>query len=165
MEDVEKELGKLVLSNLEMLEKSYDFLAKMDELFCEKIESKFKFWDENFKKNSWWPKSLGKKQDEEAIWFTWGKKYDYKKYNIDTGYYLLSDFTGLAKYKDGESAEVGVYFGFTQRYFNLTDKTAKQFMQEQFENHPELKKAGFQYVGESREECKIFSPSDLNYSS
>ena len=39
MENVERELGKLVLSNLEMLEKSYDFLQQIDVQFYEKIEN------------------------------------------------------------------------------------------------------------------------------
>lgn len=41
MENVERELGKLVLSNLEMLEKSYGFLVQIDVQFYEKIENQF----------------------------------------------------------------------------------------------------------------------------
>ena len=37
MENVERELGKLVLGNLEMLEKSYDFLQQIYAQFYEKI--------------------------------------------------------------------------------------------------------------------------------
>ena len=52
MENVERELGKLVLSNLEMLEKSYDFLQQIDVQFYEKIENQFNAWYEDFKEKS-----------------------------------------------------------------------------------------------------------------
>ena len=162
MENVERELGKLVLSNLEILEKSYDFLQQIDVQFYEKIENLFNPWYEDFKKNSRWPKNLGNKKDQETIWYYWGEKYNYKNANIANGYSWLSSFTGIAKYEDGETVEVGIHFGFNRDYFDFTTKTAKQFMQDQFENHPELKKVGFQYIVESGEKRTIFLPIQLN---
>ena len=162
MENVERELGKLVLSNLEMLEKSYDFLQQIDVQFYEKIENQFNTWYEDFKKNSEWPKNLGNKKDQDAIWYYLGEKYDHKIHNIDNGYRWLSDFTGIAKYEDGETVEVGIHFGFNREYFNFTAKTAKQFMQNQFESHPKLKEVGFQYIVESGEKRTIFLPIQLN---
>ena len=162
MENVERELGKLVLSNLEMLEKSYDLLVQIDIQFYEKIENQFNAWYEDFKKNSEWPKNLGNKKDQDAIWYCFGEKYDNKKYNIDIDYSWLSGFTGIAKYDDGETIECGIHFGFNRYYFNFTAKTAKQFMQDQFENHPELKELGFQYIVESGETRTIFLPIQLN---
>lgn len=162
MENVERELGELVLSNLEMLEKSYDFLQQIDVQFYEKIENQFNTWYEDFKKNSEWPKNLGNKKDQDAIWYYLGEKYDHKNHNIDNGYRWLSDFTGIAKYEDGETVEVGIHFGFNRDYFNFTAKTAKQFMQDQFENHPELKEVGFQYIVGSSEHRTIFLPIQLD---
>ena len=162
MENVERELGKLVLSNLEMLEKSYDFLQKIDVQFYEKIENQFNAWYEDFKKNSEWPKNLGNKKDQDAIWYCFGEKYDNKRYNIDINYSWLSAFAGIAKYDDGETIECGIHFGFNRYYFNFTAKTAKQFMQDQFENHPELKEVGFQYIVESGETRTIFLPIKLD---
>lgn len=162
MENVERELGKLVLSNLEMLEKSYDFLQQIDAQFYEKIENQFNAWYEDFKKNSEWPKNLGNKKDQDAIWYCLGEKYDYKNSNIDIGYSWLSSFTDIAKYDNGDNIEVGIHFGFNREYFNFTAKTAKQFMQNQFENHPELKEVGFQYIVEPGEKHTIFLPIQLD---
>jgi hypothetical protein len=162
MENVERELGKLVLSNLEMLEKSYDFLQQIDVQFYEKIENQFNAWYENFKKNSEWPKNLGNKKDQDAIWYCLGEKYDNKKSNIDIDYSWLSAFTGIAKYDDGETIECGIHFGFNRDYFNFTAKTAKQFMQDQFANYPELKEVGFQYIVGSSEHRTIFLPIQLD---
>lgn len=162
MENVERELGELVLSNLEMLEKSYDFLQQIDVQFYEQIENQFNTWYEDFKKNSEWPKNLGNKKDQDAIWYDLGAKYDYKNSNIDIDYSWLSSFTGIAKYEDGETVEVGIHFGFNREYFNFTAKTAKQFMQNQFKNHPKLKEVGFQYIVESGEKRTIFLPIQLN---
>ncbi|HHX2516253.1 TPA: hypothetical protein ACU8BM_000780 [Neisseria subflava] len=162
MENVERELGKLVLSNLEMLEKSYDFLQQIDVQFYEKIENQFNAWYEDFKKNSGWSKNLGNKKDQDAIWYCLGEKYDNKKSNIDIDYSWLSAFTGIAKYDDGETIEWGIHFGFNREYFNFTAKTAKQFMQNQFESHSKLKEVGFQYIVESGEKRTIFLPIQLN---
>nr|WP_311459521.1 hypothetical protein [uncultured Neisseria sp.] len=162
MENVERELGKLVLSNLEMLEKSYDFLQQIDVQFYEKIENQFNAWYEDFKKNSGWSKNLGNKKDQDAIWYCLGEKYDNKKSNINIDYSWLSAFTGIAKYDDGETIEYGIHFGFNREYFNFTAKTAKQFMQNQFENHPELKEVGFQYIVEPGEKRTIFLPIQLD---
>lgn len=162
MENVERELGKLVLSNLEMLEKSYDFLQQIDVQFYEKIENQFNAWYEDFKKNSGWSKNLGNKKDQDAIWYCLGEKYDNKKSNIDIDYSWLSAFTGIAKYDDGETIEWGIHFGFNREYFNFTAKTAKQFMQNQFESHSKLKEVGFQYIVESGEKRTIFLPIQLD---
>lgn len=162
MENVERELGKLVLSNLEMLEKSYDFLQQIDVQFYEKIENQFNAWYEDFKKNSGWSKNLGNKKDQDTIWYCLGEKYDNKKSNINIDYSWLSAFTGIAKYDDGETIEYGIHFGFNREYFNFTAKTAKQFMQNQFENHPELKEVGFQYIVEPGEKRTIFLPIQLD---
>lgn len=162
MENVERELGKLVLSNLEMLEKSYDFLQQIDVQFYEKIENQFNAWYEDFKKNSGWSKNLGNKKDQDAIWYCLGEKYDNKKSNIDIDYSWLSAFTGIAKYDDGETIECGIHFGFNREYFNFTAKTAKQFMQNQFESHSKLKEVGFQYIVESGEKRTIFLPIQLD---
>ena len=162
MENVERELGKLVLSNLEMLEKSYGFLVQIDVQFYEKIENQFNAWYEDFKKNSGWHKKPGNKKNQDAIWYCLGEKYDNKKSNIDIDYSWLSAFTGIAKYDDGETIEWGIHFGFNREYFNFTAKTAKQFMQNQFENHPELKNVGFQYIVESGEKRTIFLPIQLD---
>ena len=162
MENIERELGKLVLSNLEMLEKSYDFLQQIDVQFYEKIENQFNAWYEDFKKNSGWSKNLGNKKDQDAIWYCLGEKYDNKKSNINIDYSWLSAFTGIAKYDDGETIEYGIHFGFNREYFNFTAKTAKQFMQNQFENHPELKEVGFQYIVEPGEKRTIFLPIQLD---
>ena len=162
MENVERELGKLVLSNLEMLEKSYDFLQQIDVQFYEKIENQFNAWYEDVKKNSEWPKNLGNKKDQDAIWYCLGEKYDNKKSNIDIDYSWLSAFTGIAKYDDGETIECGIHFGFNRDYFNFTAKTAKQFMQNQFESHSKLKEVGFQYIVESGEKRTIFLPIQLD---
>ena len=162
MENVERELGKLVLSNLEMLEKSYDFLQQIDVQFYEKIENQFNAWHEDFKKNSGWSKNLGNKKDQDAIWYCLGEKYDNKKSNIDIDYSWLSAFTGIAKYDDGETIEWGIHFGFNREYFNFTAKTAKQFMQNQFESHSKLKEVGFQYIVESGEKRTIFLPIQLD---
>ncbi len=162
MENVERELGELVLSNLEMLEKSYDFLQQIDVQFYEKIENQFNTWYEDFKKNSEWPKNLGNKKDQDAIWYDLGAKYDYKNSNIDIDYSWLSAFTGIAKYDDGETIEYGIHFGFNRGYFNFTAKTAKQFMQDQFANYPELKEVGFQYIVGSSEYRTIFLPIQLD---
>ena len=91
-----------------------------------------------------------------------GEKYDNKKYNIDIYYSWLSAFTGIAKYDDGETIEYGIHFGFNRDYFNFTAKTAKQFMQDQFANYPELKEVGFQYIVGSSEHRTIFLPIQLN---
>lgn len=162
MENVERELGKLVLSNLEMLEKSYDFLQQIDVQFYEKIENQFNAWYEDFKKNSGWSKNLGNKKDQDAIWYCLGEKYDNKKSNIDIDYSWLSAFTGIAKYDDSETIEWGIHFGFNREYFNFTAKTAKQFMQNQFESHSKLKEVGFQYIVESGEKRTIFLPIQLD---
>lgn len=162
MENVERELGKLVLSNLEMLEKSYGFLVQIDAQFYEKIENQFNAWYEDFKKNSGWSKNLGNKKDQDVIWYCLGEKYDNKKSNIDIDYSWLSAFTGIAKYDDGETIECGIHFGFNRDYFNFTAKTAKQFMQNQFESHSKLKEVGFQYIVESGEKRTIFLPIQLD---
>lgn len=162
MENVERELGKLVLSNLEMLEKSYGFLVQIDAQFYEKIENQFNAWYEDFKKNSGWSKNLGNKKDQDVIWYCLGEKYDNKKSNIDIDYSWLSAFTGIAKYDDSETIECGIYFGFNRDYFNFTAKTAKQFMQNQFESHSKLKEVGFQYIVESGEKRTIFLPIQLD---
>ena len=162
MENVERELGKLVLSNLEMLEKSYGFLVQIDVQFYEKIENQFNAWYEDFKKNSGWSKNLGNKKDQDVIWYCLGEKYDNKKSNIDIDYSWLSAFTGIAKYDDGETIECGIHFGFNRDYFNFTAKTAKQFMQNQFESHSKLKEVGFQYIVESGEKRTIFLPIQLD---
>ena len=86
MENVERELGKLVLSNLEMLEKSYDFLQQIDVQFYEKIENQFNAWYEDVKKNSEWPKNLGNNHDQDASWSGLGEKYDNKKSNRARAY-------------------------------------------------------------------------------
>ena len=85
-----------------------------------------------------------------------------KKYNIDIYYSWLSAFTGIAKYDDGETIECGIHFGFNRDYFNFTAKTAKQFMQNQFESHSKLKEVGFQYIVESGEKRTIFLPIQLD---
>ena len=162
MENVERELGKLVLSNLEMLEKSYGFLVQIDAQFYEKIENQFNAWYEDFKKNSGWSKNLGNKKDQDVIWYCLGEKYDNKKSNIDIDYSWLSAFTGIAKYDNGETIECGIHFGFNRDYFNFTAKTAKQFMQNQFESHSKLKEVGFQYIVESGEKRTIFLPIQLD---
>ena len=162
MENVERELGKLVLSNLEMLEKSYGFLVQIDAQFYEKIENQFNAWYEDFKKNSGWSKNLGNKKDQDVIWYCLGEKYDNKKSNIDIDYSWLSAFKGIAKYDDGETIECGIHFGFNRDYFNFTAKTAKQFMQNQFESHSKLKEVGFQYIVESGEKRTIFLPIQLD---
>ena len=162
MENVERELGKLVLSNLEMLEKSYGFLVQIDVQFYEKIENQFNAWYEDFKKNSGWHKKPGNKKNQDAIWYCLGEKYDNKKSNIDIDYSWLSAFTGIAKYDDGETIEYGIHFGFNRGYFNFTAKTAKQFMQDQFANYPELKEVGFQYIVGSSEHRTIFLPIQLD---
>ena len=162
MENVERELGKLVLSNLEMLEKSYGFLVQIDAQFYEKIENQFNAWYEDFKKNSGWSKNLGNKKDQDVIWYCLGEKYDNKKSNIDIDYSWLSACTGIAKYDDGETIECGIHFGFNRDYFNFTAKTAKQFMQNQFESHSKLKEVGFQYIVESGEKRTIFLPIQLD---
>lgn len=162
MENVERELGKLVLSNLEMLEKSYGFLVQIDVQFYEKIENQFNAWYEDFKKNSGWHKNPGNKKNQDAIWYCLGEKYDNKKSNIDIDYSWLSAFTGIAKYDDGETIEYGIHFGFNRDYFNFTAKTAKQFMQDQFANYPELKEVGFQYIVGSSEHRTIFLPIQLD---
>lgn len=162
MENVERELGKLVLSNLEMLEKSYGFLVQIDAQFYEKIENQFNAWYEDFKKNSGWSKNLGNKKDQDVIWYCLGEKYDNKKSNIDIDYSWLSAFTGIAKYDDSETIECGIHFGFNRDYFNFTAKTAKQFMQNQFESHSKLKEVGFQYIVESGEKRTIFLPIQLD---
>ena len=162
MENVERELGKLVLSNLEMLEKSYGFLVQIDVQFYEKIENQFNAWYEDFKKNSGWHKKPGNKKNQDAIWYCLGEKYDNKKSNIDIDYSWLSAFTGIAKYDDGETIEYGIHFGFNRDYFNFTAKTAKQFMQDQFANYPELKEVGFQYIVGSSEHRTIFLPIQLD---
>lgn len=162
MENVERELGKLVLSNLEMLEKSYGFLVQIDAQFYEKIENQFNAWYEDFKKNSGWSKNLGNKKDQDVIWYCLGEKYDNKKSNIDIDYSWLSAFIGIAKYDDGETIECGIHFGFNRDYFNFTAKTAKQFMQNQFESHSKLKEVGFQYIVESGEKRTIFLPIQLD---
>ena len=71
MENVERELGELVLSNLEMLEKSYDFLQQIDVQFYEKIENQFNTWYEDFKKNSEWPKTLVTKKIKMLSGMIW----------------------------------------------------------------------------------------------
>lgn len=162
MENVERELGKLVLSNLEMLEKSYGFLVQIDVQFYEKIENQFNAWYEDFKKNSGWHKKPGNKKNQDAIWYCLGEKYDNKKSNIDIDYSWLSACTGIAKYDDGETIEYGIHFGFNRDYFNFTAKTAKQFMQVQFANYPELKEVGFQYIVGSSEHRTIFLPIQLD---
>lgn len=162
MENVERELGKLVLSNLEMLEKSYGFLVQIDVQFYEKIENQFNAWYEDFKKNSGWHKKPGNKKNQDAIWYCLGEKYDNKKSNIDIDYSWLSACTGIAKYDDGETIEYGIHFGFNRDYFNFTAKTAKQFMQDQFANYPELKEVGFQYIVGSSEHRTIFLPIQLD---
>ena len=162
MENVERELGKLVLSNLEMLEKSYGFLVQIDVQFYEKIENQFNAWYEDFKKNSGWHKKTGNKKNQDAIWYCLGEKYDNKKSNIDIDYSWLSACTGIAKYDDGETIEYGIHFGFNRDYFNFTAKTAKQFMQDQFANYPELKEVGFQYIVGSSEHRTIFLPIQLD---
>ena len=162
MENVERELGKLVLSNLEMLEKSYGFLVQIDVQFYEKIENQFNAWYEDFKKNSGWHKKPGNKKNQDAIWYCLGEKYDNKKSNIDIDYSWLSACTGIAKYDDGETIEYGIHFGFNRDYFNFTAKTAKQFMQDQFANYPELKEVGFQYIVGSSEHRTIFLPTQLD---
>ena len=162
MENVERELGKLVLSNLEMLEKSYGFLVQIDVQFYEKIENQFNAWYEDFKKNSGWHKKPGNKKNQDAIWYCLGEKYDNKKSNIDIDYSWLSACTGIAKYDDGETIEYGIHFGFNRGYFNFTAKTAKQFMQDQFANYPELKEVGFQYIVGSSEHRTIFLPIQLD---
>ena len=91
-----------------------------------------------------------------------GEKYDNKKSNIDIDYSWLSAFTGIAKYDDGETIEWGIHFGFNREYFNFTAKTAKQFMQNQFESHSKLKEVGFQYIVESGEKRTIFLPIQLD---
>lgn len=73
MENVERELGKLVLSNLEMLEKSYDFLQQIDVQFYEKIENQFNAWYEDVKKNSEWPKTLVTKKIKMPSGIVWVK--------------------------------------------------------------------------------------------
>ena len=162
MENVERELGKLVLSNLEMLEKSYGFLVQIDVQFYEKIENQFNAWYEDFKKNSGWHKKPGNKKNQDAIWYCLGEKYDNKKSNIDIDYSWLSACTGIAKYDDGETIEYGIHFGFNRDYLNFTAKTAKQFMQDQFANYPELKEVGFQYIVGSSEHRTIFLPIQLD---
>lgn len=162
MENVERELGKLVLSNLEMLEKSYGFLVQIDVQFYEKIENQFNAWYEDFKKNSGWHKKPGNKKNQDAIWYCLGEKYDNKKSNIDIDYSWLSACTGIAKYDDGETIEYSIHFGFNRDYFNFTAKTAKQFMQDQFANYPELKEVGFQYIVGSSEHRTIFLPIQLD---
>ena len=162
MENVERELGKLVLSNLEMLEKSYGFLVQIDVQFYEKIENQFNAWYEDFKKNSGWHKKPGNKKNQDAIRYCLGEKYDNKKSNIDIDYSWLSACTGIAKYDDGETIEYGIHFGFNRDYFNFTAKTAKQFMQDQFANYPELKEVGFQYIVGSSEHRTIFLPIQLD---
>lgn len=162
MENVERELGKLVLSNLEMLEKSYGFLVQIDVQFYEKIENQFNAWYEDFKKNSGWHKKPGNKKNQDAIWYCLSEKYDNKKSNIDIDYSWLSACTGIAKYDDGETIEYGIHFGFNRDYFNFTAKTAKQFMQDQFANYPELKEVGFQYIVGSSEHRTIFLPIQLD---
>ena len=162
MENVERELGKLVLSNLEMLEKSYGFLVQIDVQFYEKIENQFNAQYEDFKKNSGWHKKPGNKKNQDAIWYCLGEKYDNKKSNIDIDYSWLSACTGIAKYDDGETIEYGIHFGFNRDYFNFTAKTAKQFMQDQFANYPELKEVGFQYIVGSSEHRTIFLPIQLD---
>ena len=73
MENVERELGKLVLSNLEMLEKSYGFLVQIDVQFYEKIENQFNAWYEDFKKNSGWHKNPGNKKIKMLSGIVWVK--------------------------------------------------------------------------------------------
>ena len=154
MENVERKL--------EMLEKSYGFLVQIDVQFYEKIENQFNAWYEDFKKNSGWHKKPGNKKNQDAIWYCLGEKYDNKKSNIDIDYSWLSACTGIAKYDDGETIEYGIHFGFNRDYFNFTAKTAKQFMQDQFANYPELKEVGFQYIVGSSEHRTIFLPIQLD---
>ncbi|MFS6938754.1 MULTISPECIES: hypothetical protein [Neisseria] len=163
MNNTEHELAKLVLKNLDMVEKSYDFLRKIDDDFLEKIDKKFQEWNEKTKSNNNWPRNLGKKKEEEAIWFDWDMKTGSKK--IDT--YMkdpswLSLFTDLVRYDDGEVIQTGIKFGFKAGFFNLDNAGAKKFMQEQFEKYINLHQAGFQYIAYAKDEREIFLPVKLD---
>ncbi|MDO5069100.1 MAG: hypothetical protein Q4D78_02715 [Neisseria zoodegmatis] len=67
MNNTEQELAKLVLKNLDMVEKSYDFLRKIEDDFFEKIDKKFQEWNEKTKSNNNWPRNLGKKRKKRQF--------------------------------------------------------------------------------------------------
>ncbi|UOO75992.1 hypothetical protein LVJ85_08015 [Neisseria sp. Dent CA1/247] len=160
MNNTEQELAKLVLKNLDMLEKSYELLGKIDDEFYHKIDTKFQEWYKEVKQDTMWPMNLEGKKESEAIWFTWDVKTRHK---ISTHEFKwLSVFTDLGRYEDGEIIESGIRFGFNRNFFTLTAKESKSFMQKQFEKYPELSQANFQYVGAGSEERVIFLPVKLD---
>lgn len=160
MDNTEQELARLVLKNLDMVEKSWNLLSEIDAEFLEKINKKFEQWYEEVKQNTAWPRSLGNKKDQEGIWFGLGLKGWFKKidtYTKDATWVSL--FTELVRDEDSEVIQTGIYFGFTRNFFKLNARESKDFMQKQFKKYPELSQANFQYVSE---DIKIFLPVKLN---
>lgn len=164
MESINKELAQFTLKNIQLIEQSYDVLAKLDEHFVEKLNAVFDEWYKKIQNETpeWYRTIKNKSETQESIFFDWNSKYPNKNASLINGHYWLSTVGGLGKYDDDEKLTMGIHFGFNISYFNLKSSSAKEFLKQQFEKYPSLKKQGFEFVIDSYYGRTIFLPFKLD---
>lgn len=157
--EINQELAQLTLKNIQLIEQSYDVLAKLDEHFISKINEVFEDFHNSIQnKNGWYQQKKNNEVQKYSIWFDWGSKHLSMEEDVSNGYHLISTAIGAGRFKNGEPLQIGIHFGFNRDFFNFKTLEAREFIKEQYEKHNHLKNCGFEFVTDGRERRTIFLP-------